>query len=304
MAFLTFSTVVNVCEDTNEDFDIATLLQQAGYTTPGDLTIQSLLVSDGQGGYVPAPTELFSQVDGDTVRVSAASIPNYFGSFDTLSLVFNTGIDTISLNLKVIIDPVNDAPSGADSTVNLTDGSAYVLKASDFGFSDIDGNNLKSVVFGAQPATGQVLLNGVAVTPGTEVSVSDIQAGLVTFQPAQGATGTVGLSFQVRDDGGLAGCNAGDLDLTPNVLSFNLPALASLACNPSARGTIPPPATVVVELYAGRLGTSSLVLEHRLRTLEDPHNCYGEGHCKLVWIDHASGTSVPVPEDLRQVMGA
>lgn len=228
MAFLTFSTVVNVCEDTNEDFDIATLLQQAGYTTPGDLTIQSLLVSDGQGGYVPAPTELFSQVDGDTVRVSAASIPNYFGSFDTLSLVFNTGIDTISLNLKVIIDPVNDAPSGADSTVNLTDGSAYVLKASDFGFSDIDGNNLKSVVFGAQPATGQVLLNGVAVTPGTEVSVSDIQAGLVTFQPAQGATGTVGLSFQVRDDGGLAGCNAGDLDLTPNVLSFNLPALASL----------------------------------------------------------------------------
>lgn len=30
------------------------------------------------------------------------------------------------------------------------------------------------------------------------------------------------------------------------------------------------PATVVVELYAGKLGTSSLVLEHRLRTLEDP----------------------------------
>ena len=64
------------------------------------------------------------------------------------------------------------------------------------------------------------------------------------------------------------------------------------------------PATVVIELYAGAVGRSSLVLEHRLRTLEDPHNCYGEGHCKLVWIDHASGTSVPVPEDLRQVMGA
>ncbi|BCR24343.1 acyl-CoA thioesterase [Aquipseudomonas alcaligenes] len=64
------------------------------------------------------------------------------------------------------------------------------------------------------------------------------------------------------------------------------------------------PATVVIELYAGAVGRSSLVVEHRLRTLEDPHNCYGEGHCKLVWIDHASGTSVPVPEDLRQVMGA
>ena len=42
------------------------------------------------------------------------------------------------------------------------------------------------------------------------------------------------------------------------------------------------PATVVVELYAGKLGTSSLVLEHRLSTLEDPQGTYGEGHCKLV----------------------
>lgn len=160
MAVLTYSSVVNVYEDTNKDFDIAALLQQAGYTANGALTIQSLLVSDGNGGYVPAPTALFSQVDDDTVRVSAAAVPNYFGSFDTLSLVFNTGADVITLSLKVIIDPVNDAPSGADSTVNLTDGTAYVLKESDFGFSDVDGNNFKSVVFGAQPATGQVLLNG------------------------------------------------------------------------------------------------------------------------------------------------
>lgn len=228
MAVLTYSTVVNVYEDTNQDFDIAALLQQAGYTANGALTIQSLLVSDGNGGYVPAPTALFSQVDGDTVRVSAAAVPNYFGSFDTLSLVFSTGSDVITLSLKVIIDPVNDAPSGADSTVSLTDGAAYVLKESDFGFSDVDGNNFKSVLFGAQPATGQVLYNGVPITPGTEVSVVDIRAGLVTFQPAQGATGTVGLSFQVRDDGGLVGTGAADLDPTPNVLSFQLPALASM----------------------------------------------------------------------------
>ncbi|URI09624.1 carboxypeptidase regulatory-like domain-containing protein [Aquincola tertiaricarbonis] len=228
MAVLTYSTVVNVYEDTNQDFDIAALLQQAGYTANGALTIQSLLVSDGNGGYVPAPTALFSQVDGDTVRVSAAAVPNYFGSFDTLSLVFSTGSDVITLSLKVIIDPVNDAPSGADSTVSLTDGAAYVLKESDFGFSDVDGNNFKSVVFGAQPATGQALYNGVPITPGTEVSVADIRAGLVTFQPAQGATGTVGLSFQVRDDGGLVGTGAADLDPTPNVLSFQLPALASM----------------------------------------------------------------------------
>ncbi len=64
------------------------------------------------------------------------------------------------------------------------------------------------------------------------------------------------------------------------------------------------PATVVIELYAGALGRSSLVVEHRLSILSDPDNCYGEGHCKLVWLDHPSNTSVPVPEQVRQIMSA
>lgn len=64
------------------------------------------------------------------------------------------------------------------------------------------------------------------------------------------------------------------------------------------------PATVVIELYAGPVGNSSLVLEHRLSTLEDPETLYGEGHCKLVWIDHDTNRSVPVPDALRQALGA
>ncbi|MGV8321449.1 acyl-CoA thioesterase, partial [Pseudomonas aeruginosa] len=59
------------------------------------------------------------------------------------------------------------------------------------------------------------------------------------------------------------------------------------------------PAPVVVELYAGKLGTSSLVLEHRLRTLADPPGTYGEGHCKLVWVRHAENRSTPVPDSIR-----
>jgi acyl-CoA thioester hydrolase len=64
------------------------------------------------------------------------------------------------------------------------------------------------------------------------------------------------------------------------------------------------PATLVVELFAGAIGRSSLVVEHRLTTQEDPRTCYGEGYCKLVWIDHDSNVSVAVPDDVRQVMGA
>lgn len=62
------------------------------------------------------------------------------------------------------------------------------------------------------------------------------------------------------------------------------------------------PATVVIELYAGQVGRSSAVLEHRLTTREDPGVLYGEGFCKLVWIDHAENRAVPLPERLRELM--
>ena len=46
-------------------------------------------------------------------------------------------------------------------------------------------------------------------------------------------------------------------------------------------------------------GRSSLVIAHRLTTAEDPLTVYGEGYCKLVWIDHVSGRSVALPEHVR-----
>ncbi|MGA4636513.1 acyl-CoA thioesterase [Pseudomonas solani] len=62
------------------------------------------------------------------------------------------------------------------------------------------------------------------------------------------------------------------------------------------------PATVVIQLFAGTVGTSSLVVEHHLSTEEDPHTLYGEGYCKLVWVDHAGNRPVPVPASLRELM--
>ncbi|WP_296270447.1 acyl-CoA thioesterase [Pseudomonas sp. UBA6323] len=63
------------------------------------------------------------------------------------------------------------------------------------------------------------------------------------------------------------------------------------------------PATVVVQLRAGVVGRSSLVIEHRLSTVEDPLTSYGEGYCKLVWVDHDSGKSVALPEHVRAPFG-
>ena len=67
------------------------------------------------------------------------------------------------------------------------------------------------------------------------------------------------------------------------------------------------PASVRVSIEPLRVGRSSLVLGHTLEAV-DPVNedqpIYAEGQTTLVWIDKASGQSVPLPEVMRTLAGA
>ncbi|HEX5371806.1 MAG TPA: SdrD B-like domain-containing protein [Aquabacterium sp.] len=223
MSDITVQSVVHVCEDTNQTFKLVDLLNQAGYYPVQPIELLGAFVIEN-GEPVEAPTALFRTVGTDSVEVTAAAVANYNGSFDTLTLIIDTGFNVVTLNLQVVVDPVNDAPSGADASIALVDGSPYVLTESSFGFTDaIDGHHLQSVLISTLPTTGALLLNGVALTTPTEVSAADIAAGKLSFQPAVGSSGQVSFGFQVRDDGGLAGCNAADLDATPNTITFSIP---------------------------------------------------------------------------------
>jgi VCBS repeat-containing protein len=140
----------------------------------------------------------------------------------------NGGVDldptpnTISFNVTA----VNDAPAGTDATVTILEDSVRTFAASDFGFSDVDGNSLAAVKISSLPANGTLRYNGVAITPtqvstGFEVAVANL--GLLTFVPVANANGNnyASFSFQVRDNGGTA--NGGvDLDPTPNTITFNV----------------------------------------------------------------------------------
>src|SRR4029077_2140417 len=98
--------------------------------------------------------------------------------------------------------------------------------ASDFGYSDPNdnpANNFLAVEITTLPGAGRLTDNGVAVTAGQFVSVSDINAGLLVFTPAGNANGTgyPSFTFQVQDDGGTA--NGGvNLDPTPRTLTVNV----------------------------------------------------------------------------------
>ena len=58
------------------------------------------------------------------------------------------------------------------------------------------------------------------------------------------------------------------------------------------------PATVVVKLFAGEPGRSSVMTWYELY-VEGGDQLFADGASKVVWMDHATGKSVPLPDTLR-----
>ncbi|WP_460762687.1 acyl-CoA thioesterase [Lysobacter fragariae] len=73
------------------------------------------------------------------------------------------------------------------------------------------------------------------------------------------------------------------------------PLLAAVQIN--YRMPIPYPADVLVELFAQRVGSSSFTIGHRIVS-SDGTTLYADGHVVMVWIDRASGRSIPLPQSV------
>ncbi|MGH8032449.1 MAG: acyl-CoA thioesterase [Luteimonas sp.] len=77
------------------------------------------------------------------------------------------------------------------------------------------------------------------------------------------------------------------------------PLLAAVQMN--YRMPIPYPSSVVVELSAQRIGTTSVTLAHRI-TSEDGATLYGDGHVVMVWIDRSNGRPTALPDSIRHAV--
>ncbi|RDZ28969.1 acyl-CoA thioesterase [Lysobacter silvisoli] len=77
------------------------------------------------------------------------------------------------------------------------------------------------------------------------------------------------------------------------------PLLAAVQLN--YRAPIPYPSEVAVELYAERIGSTSLTIGHRIVSA-DGATLYCDGHVVVVWIDRASGRPVPLPAAVLQAI--
>ena len=164
MSNKSYSTTIDVCEDTSKNVELFDLLKQADPTYAAtDPARIKLYVYDGAKWTLVSGPGFFTAVDKDTFTLDAGYLPNFNGIQMVRVLGYDSTGNTFTLDLTVNVTPVNDAPSGADETVNVANGDTYVLGLADFGFTDpIDGDAFQSVVVNAVPSVGTLLLNGVA----------------------------------------------------------------------------------------------------------------------------------------------
>ena len=228
-------------------------------TSGGNVYISGLLVGSFTGGTGGTPLSITFNADATAARVEtiykALAIGNFTQDPTTglrnLEVVVTDGdggtsnVGTATTNITA----VNDAPTGADKTVATTEDTDYVFTAADFGFSDVETDNLLNVVIAGAPVNGTLYLdaNADGIVDGGEtliatdvVTVADIDAGKLKFKPVADANG-VGydsFTFQVQDDGGTA--NSGvDIDQSPNTITIDVGATNDAPVGlPSVTGTV------------------------------------------------------------------
>lgn len=76
------------------------------------------------------------------------------------------------------------------------------------------------------------------------------------------------------------------------------PVVAAVTAN--YRRQLTWPAQLVVRLYCERLGSSSLTIAFDIVDAANREVVYSDGQTVLVWIDTASGKSVPLPDAIRR----
>jgi acyl-CoA thioester hydrolase len=74
------------------------------------------------------------------------------------------------------------------------------------------------------------------------------------------------------------------------------------AMNINFRKSVEWPAELTVELFAGRVGRSSLAMPFRMFDRGDPSILYADGDTVLVWTSPRLGTSVPLPDHVRRAL--
>ncbi|QDE40443.1 acyl-CoA thioesterase [Luteibacter pinisoli] len=62
------------------------------------------------------------------------------------------------------------------------------------------------------------------------------------------------------------------------------------------------PADIQIELYANRIGTSSMTVGHRIVDSDDATRIHADGSVTMVWVNTKTGRPVPLPQSIRDAL--
>ena len=194
----------------------------------GDTKAYSLTDTAGGRFAINSSTGVLTVANGALLNYESAT------SHNVTARVTDSGGLTYDEIFTINLTNVNEAPTGTDATITVTEDTARTLTTADFGFSDVDaGESLSAVRIDTVPGAGTLTLSGVSVTAGQVVTAADISAGNLLFTPAANATGAgyATVTFSVRD-------SANAYDSAPNTLTINVTAVndAPISTGGSATG--------------------------------------------------------------------
>ncbi len=134
--------------------------------------------------------------------------------------VTDSSAASASVEQTLAVTAVNDAPTAANKTLTTLEDTALTVSAADFGFSDVEGNTLEKVMITTLSVNGTLNYNSIAVTLNQEITKADLDAGKLTFTPAENANGDAYASFGFKvSDGTVYSAAANTLTVDVNAVN-------------------------------------------------------------------------------------
>lgn len=193
-----------------EDSPIALSVSVALSDTDGSETITRVQVTGAPGGSiftdgVNAVTAWNGSADLSSLDLNALSMipgPDHDQDFTLTFSATSTESDGGSAavgaaTLDVHVTGVNDAPLPQDTTITIDEDTMTVV---DLHALEVDtGDAIQVYRIESLPATGQLLLNGSAVSAGQDIAATDVLSGKLVYQPEADRSGSVAFTFSVSD---------------------------------------------------------------------------------------------------------
>ena len=133
-----------------------------------------------------------------------------------------TAYSSATVSLGTSITSVNDAPTGTNATINVTQNGSKTFAAADFGFSDTSdspADAFSNVIITTLPVNGTLKLNGTTVTVNQVIPVGSLST--LVYTPAIGAIGNsyATIGFKVQDSGGTTN---GGVDISTSAYNYTI----------------------------------------------------------------------------------